>query len=337
MAGNAKQAGDSLKRRSPGVQAEASDVNTLEKDHEMNSTTVVDMRQFVAVRDGLLFTTSQNVADAFGKLHKDVLRKIDSLECSSEFTERNFTLSGYVDGSGRRLPQWDMTKDGFMFLVMGFTGKKAAAIKEGYIAAFNEMAMLLGKSAQGIVGEVVVKALGKEGALILSNVMRCRVAKLGSDHQRSATAKLASALHARFNVPRIELIPADQMDSACNFIAAYAIEGEYLGKETKHQPNLNFPIEALTARRESMMTVRNGEQAWLDVTLHDLRDIRGDETPCEKLLDELTKAGHDIEGCWWELRTYRNKVRELVSFAKGMNRVIEDPHRYAVNPNGDRL
>ena len=81
--------GGSLKRRSPGVQARASDVNAFEKDHGMNSTTVVDMRQFVAVRDGLLFTTSQNVADAFGKLHKDVLRKIDSLECSSEFTERN--------------------------------------------------------------------------------------------------------------------------------------------------------------------------------------------------------------------------------------------------------
>lgn len=33
-----------------------------------------------------------------------------------------------------------MTKDGFMFLVMGFTGQKAAQIKEAYINAFNAMA-----------------------------------------------------------------------------------------------------------------------------------------------------------------------------------------------------
>ena len=35
---------------------------------------------------------------------------------------------------------WNMTKDGFMFLVMGFTGTKAATIKEAYIAEFNRMA-----------------------------------------------------------------------------------------------------------------------------------------------------------------------------------------------------
>lgn len=35
-------------------------------------------------------------------------------------------------------------------------------------------------------------------------------------------------LHTRFNVPRTELIPAGQFDTACNFIAAYALEGEYI-------------------------------------------------------------------------------------------------------------
>ena len=30
-------------------------------------------------------------------------------------------------------------KDGFMFLVMGFTGKKAAQVKEAFINAFNAM------------------------------------------------------------------------------------------------------------------------------------------------------------------------------------------------------
>jgi phage regulator Rha-like protein len=41
------------------------------------------------------------------------------------------------------LPMHEMTKDGFMFLVLGFSGAKAAAIKESYIAAFNMMEQAL--------------------------------------------------------------------------------------------------------------------------------------------------------------------------------------------------
>ncbi|WP_334473420.1 Rha family transcriptional regulator [Arsenophonus sp. PmNCSU2021_1] len=44
----------------------------------------------VTVHNGKTITTSQDVADYFGKLHKDVLRKIESLEYSIEFTSANF-------------------------------------------------------------------------------------------------------------------------------------------------------------------------------------------------------------------------------------------------------
>lgn len=296
-----------------------------------NTTTVVDMRKFVEARNGEVFTTSQHVAEAFGKLHNHVLAKVRGLECSAQFLTDNFS-SVQFEHRGNTYEAFEMTKDGFMFLVMGFTGKKAAAIKESYIAAFNWMAEQLSLSSKTLVANAVEQALGVDGARKLSNVMRCRVAKMDVEHQRSATAKLSSALHARFGVPRLELIPASQMDSACNFVASYAIEGEYLAKEAAHKPKLSYPIETLVARRASMMTVRNCEQAWLDVTLHDLRDLRGSETPCEELLGELQKAGYDIEGCWWELRTYRNKLRELASFASAMTVTVEKPQRYAVKP-----
>lgn len=300
-----------------------------------NSSTVVDMHQFIQARDGQAFTTTQNVAEAFGKQHYHVLAKVRGLECSDQFLTNNFSLVQF-EHRGNTYEAFEMTKDGFMFLVMGFTGKKAAAIKEGYIAAFNWMAEQLGLSSRTLVAKAVTEALGAEGARTLSNVMRCRVAKLDTEHQRSATAKLASALHARFDVPRMELIPADQMDAACNFVASYAIEGEYLGKEEfKPALNIHYPIETLTARREGMLMIRNGEQAWLDVTLHDLREIQGSSTPLEKLLWELESAGFDIEGAWWEFRTYRNKMHELVSFAIGIGQVVEKPHRYAVDaPKG---
>ncbi|MBY8026148.1 Rha family transcriptional regulator [Vibrio fluvialis] len=85
-------------------------------------------------------TNSLKVAEAFNKQHKDVIRKLKCLDCSDNFIERNFTLNEYQDRIGRKLPFYEMTKDGFMFLVMGFTGKKAAQIKEAYIDAFNQMA-----------------------------------------------------------------------------------------------------------------------------------------------------------------------------------------------------
>jgi Rha family phage regulatory protein len=208
----------------------ASGVKTLDGVHEMNSSTVVDIRKFVEARNGLPFTTTQSVAEAFGKQHQHVTQKIESLECSEQFLTSNFSLVGF-EHRGNSYKSYEMTKDGFMFLVMGFTGQKAAAIKEAYICAFNWMAEQLGLSSKMLVAKAVHEALGADGARIISNVIRCRVARLDVEHQRSASMKMSSALHARFGVPRTELIPADQMDSACNFIAAYAIEGEYLPKQ----------------------------------------------------------------------------------------------------------
>ena len=298
----------------------------------MDTNTVIDMRKFVEVRNGEAFTTSQQVAEAFDKQHHHVMQKLESLECSEHFLTSNFSRVKFHH-RGNTYDACEMTKDGFMFLVMGFTGKKAAAIKEGYIAAFNWMAAQLGLSSKSLVAKAVSEALGAEGARMLSNVMRCRVAKLGAEHQRSATAKLASALHARFDVPRMELIPGDQLDAACNFVAAYAIEGEYLGKEEPkaEQPlNIHFPVEALARRRPEMVKSRGDGHAWLDVSLQDLRDLHEESTPCEAILIELRKAGYEVEGAWWELRTYRNKMREIASFAHGLTCVIDEPHRYAI-------
>lgn len=94
----------------------------------------------VAVDNGRPVTTSMKVAEYFGKRHADVLRAIQSVDCSKEFNERNFASIDYRDRRGRLKPAFEMTKDGFMFLVMGFNGKKAARVKEGYINAFNWMA-----------------------------------------------------------------------------------------------------------------------------------------------------------------------------------------------------
>lgn len=84
-------------------------------------------------------TTTRIIAERFGKRHADVLRTLENLECSEEFTQRNFAFSQFLDTSGKSNKEYTVTRDGFMFLVMGFTGKKAATIKEQFIVAFNAM------------------------------------------------------------------------------------------------------------------------------------------------------------------------------------------------------
>lgn len=99
----------------------------------------------ITIINGRVVTTSLAVANYFTKRHERVLDRIRNLECSAEFTEHNFVLSEYTDASGRKLPCYQITRDGFAFLAMGFTGKRAARFKEAYINAFNLMEKQLSK------------------------------------------------------------------------------------------------------------------------------------------------------------------------------------------------
>ena len=93
----------------------------------------------LSVIDGQVTTTSLHVAEHFGKRHDDVIKRIRALDCSPEFNARNFADVEYVDGKGEKRPYYRMTRDGFTFLCMGFTGKQAARWKEAYINAFNQL------------------------------------------------------------------------------------------------------------------------------------------------------------------------------------------------------
>ncbi|WP_427852964.1 Rha family transcriptional regulator [Stenotrophomonas acidaminiphila] len=98
-----------------------------------------------------VMTDSRKVAEAFGKRHDSVLRSYRKLHCSREFAQHNFVECLEINhlANGKPEPVIQMTKDGFMFLVMGFTGQKAAQIKEAFIAAFNEMAEFIRTQTDG--------------------------------------------------------------------------------------------------------------------------------------------------------------------------------------------
>ena len=125
------------------MSSNVSDQNPVEQVAEVVQVAPTDQElSLVAVENEHAVTTSLRVAEVFGKQHKNVVRDIKSLDCSEEFRELNFEPSkiDYQNGNiKKQLPMYYITRDGFMFLVMGFTGKTAAKWKEAYIKAFNEM------------------------------------------------------------------------------------------------------------------------------------------------------------------------------------------------------
>ena len=86
--------------------------------------------------EGKVFANSLDVAKVFEKKHIHVMEKIRS------FSERglsNFRLSSYANTQNKSQPMYEMNRDGFMFLAMGFTGEKAENWKLDLIDAFNQM------------------------------------------------------------------------------------------------------------------------------------------------------------------------------------------------------
>lgn len=95
----------------------------------------------VSVHDGRPAVTSREVSRYFNKRHDAVLRDIAAIisNCPESFSAHNFVGASYLDEQAKNRPMYIIYRDGFMLLVMGYTGKKALAIKLAYIEAFNAM------------------------------------------------------------------------------------------------------------------------------------------------------------------------------------------------------
>ncbi|SDY68826.1 phage regulatory protein/antirepressor Ant [Thermoactinomyces sp. DSM 45892] len=95
--------------------------------------------QLVFIENEKIVTDSITVAEVFGKRHDNVIHSIRNLDSSGDFNLLNFKEISYTDSKGRTYSKYLLTKDGLMFLVMGYRGTKAAQMKELYIEEFNRM------------------------------------------------------------------------------------------------------------------------------------------------------------------------------------------------------
>lgn len=86
-----------------------------------------------------LITTSLKVAEKFEKHHQHILEAIDKLTVENSTVAKMFILSEYKADNGHKYRMYEMDRDGFSLLVMGFNGEKALKWKLDYINAFNAM------------------------------------------------------------------------------------------------------------------------------------------------------------------------------------------------------
>ncbi|MCT3570240.1 Rha family transcriptional regulator [Levilactobacillus brevis] len=97
------------------------------------------MNELVIMKDKQAVTSSLQVADTFGKEHRNVLANIGGL-LKNKHTQHMFVKGTYINSqNGQSYPEYYMNRDGFTLLAMGFTGDKALQFKLQYIDAFNEM------------------------------------------------------------------------------------------------------------------------------------------------------------------------------------------------------
>ncbi|EEP3708984.1 phage regulatory protein [Campylobacter jejuni] len=126
----------------------------------MNNVIIINNQEVIFEnKDEQVFCTSLDVAKVFGKRHKNILRDIENIlndlrEIGDLQCKLNFELSfktrkieGFR-GRERKYPYYNLTRDGFSLLAMGFTGKKALQWKMLFINAFNEMENIIKSNNQ---------------------------------------------------------------------------------------------------------------------------------------------------------------------------------------------
>ncbi|EJS11211.1 transcriptional regulator [Bacillus sp. MYb56] len=93
----------------------------------------------VFIENNEVVTDSLMVAEVFGKEHKNVTRDIENLLETGIVSPLNFEQSTYINERARQYKKYNLTKDGFTLLAMGFTGNEALKFKMMYIDEFNRM------------------------------------------------------------------------------------------------------------------------------------------------------------------------------------------------------
>ena len=158
------------------------------------------------------------------------------------------------------------------------------------------------EDAAGQMGTLIGETIGTNGFNMLGALIKGKVVSLPPAHHRKATAKIWSQTHAAFGVRSAADIPASQLDAARNFVAAYVIEGEWLGRATAPAGTI----------------VSKGEMLWINsliVSAEDLSRLVLQYGICDHLRNIGSPIASRMTGRTLETQMSCNQVRDSLGAA----------------------
>lgn len=112
----------------------------------MRKLELTEFKSFgITEKNNTPLVSSRMIAERFNKRHDDVIKGIKKeinyiLQSNNRhFSDINFIKTAFKDSRGRKQTEYLLTRDGFMSIVLKYSGKKATAIRIAYINAFNQM------------------------------------------------------------------------------------------------------------------------------------------------------------------------------------------------------
>ena len=172
----------------------------------------------VMLHNGRPATASLEVAKFFGKRHDNVVRDIKEIidNTPESFSALNFEGANYIDEQAKNRPMYIIYRDGFMLLVMGYTGKKALVIKLAYIEAFNALEAELQHQREGALPPA--DALAPSQQAQLKALVDAKVGMLPKEHQRKGYGEVWSRFARHFEIAKYTQLPPERMAEAVEYL-----------------------------------------------------------------------------------------------------------------------
>ena len=273
----------------------------------------VQTTPIVTVVDGNVTTLSTDVAAFFEKRHDVVLRAIENIRSNLDsdrlhnFAETEVTReSPLKKGTLLKSKAYRLTRDGFTFLAMGFTGARAQEFKWAYIDAFNKMEAALRQCpAQA---QLPAPTLTEQQSFqILSEVAK-RCKRNGVHYQT-----VYRALKARYQVTKYTHILQRDFEDAIEFIRTVDLRTPVVPeKAPETQPQIVATPEFCEHLRQLVYCMRYLFKNEFDLLYKTLRAMESPHAPTLwdaihdlnliSLEEDLAKIGFPVK----EMKSYQH-------------------------------
>lgn len=207
-----------------------------------SSASVASAQPELSIYNGIVTTTSTQVAQFFGKRHDNVLRAIRVLirETASDNRRLNFEETVEVrenpsGGAPISMPAYRMDREGFMLLAMGFTGKEALRWKLAYIAAFNRMEAELQKPAYNPARIELAHSLAAQAAAQVTQTVFEAIASGRNSDWRRVRYLLSFGYDSdgQPTIPQAQVVGDDQMVTSLNALAQHIAKHDVIPSDAQ--------------------------------------------------------------------------------------------------------